>query len=68
MPDLRWKSDNSEFFLLEKAPIHDDKTILGSRLLTNNQVLLCYLSHHELDDLRIQEVANATVKVVEPFY
>ena len=68
MADLRLRSDNPLFFLLETVPTHDDKIILGSRLPTNNQVLLCFLSYHIHDNLNIHDAANATVKIVQPFY
>ena len=66
MADFRLRSDNLLSFLLETVPSNDEKLILGSRLATNNQVLLRFLSHHIHDNFNIHDFAKATLQVVQP--
>ena len=60
---------NFSKFLLGTIPIDDDKEIKGSKLPTEHQVLLCYLTYRQCSTTIIKRnVSKKTVDCVIPFF
>ena len=68
------KEENPRYWILDKIPSIDDRTITGCRLPTARQVLYCFLAFHQIrlnvneESRTVSEVCKAVVHQVEPFY